>query len=70
MLKMINRNHNKRILNFILHGKSNAGKSIKKYTVLTEGKHNGHWHIGKDVDGDDDDDDGVYLTAACYTVGD
>jgi len=38
---------------------------------VTEGKHNGHWHIVKDVDGDDDDDDdGVYLTAACYTMED
>ena len=40
---------------------------------MTEGKHNGHWHIVKNVDDDDDDDDdddGVYLTAACYTVGD
>ena len=37
---------------------------------MTEGKHNGHWHIVRDVDdGDDDDDDGVYLTAACYTMG-
>jgi len=39
---------------------------------VTERKHNGHWHIVKDVDDDDDDDDddGVYLTAACYTMED
>jgi hypothetical protein len=37
---------------------------------VTDGKHNGHWHIVRDVDDDDDDDDRVYLTAACYTVED
>jgi hypothetical protein len=66
MLKMTNENHNTIILNFILHGKSNAGRPIKKYTVVTEGKHSGHWHIVRDVN----DDDGVYWTAACYTVED
>jgi hypothetical protein len=50
-----------------MHGKSNAGRPIKIYTVVTEGKHNIHWHIVRDVD---DDDDGVYLTAACYTMED
>lgn len=49
-----------------MHGKSNAGRPIKIYTVVTEGKHNSHWHIVRDVD----DDDGVYLTAACYTMED
>jgi hypothetical protein len=39
---MINENHNKRILNLILHGKSNAGRPINKYTVLTDGKTTGH----------------------------
>jgi len=29
MMKMINENHNTRILNFILHGKINAGRPIK-----------------------------------------
>jgi len=42
MLKMIKENHNKRILNLILQGKINAGKPIKKYTVLTEGNTTGH----------------------------
>jgi len=42
MLKMINKNHNKRILILILHGKITAGRPIKKYTVLTEGNTAGH----------------------------
>ena len=42
MRKLINNNCNKRILNLILHGKINAGRSIKKYTVLTEGNTTGH----------------------------
>jgi hypothetical protein len=41
MLQTIKENHNKRILNLILHGKINAGRAIKKYNVLTEGKTNG-----------------------------
>jgi hypothetical protein len=56
---MINENHNKRILNYILQGKSNAGRPIIKYTVLTKGN-----TILKDVN----EDDGVYLTTACYTM--
>jgi hypothetical protein len=36
MLKMTNENHNKRILNLIPHWKINAGRPIKKYTVLRE----------------------------------
>jgi hypothetical protein len=40
MLNMINKNHNKRILNYILRGKSNAEMPIKKY--CTKGNKPGH----------------------------
>jgi hypothetical protein len=38
---MINKSENKIILNFILHGKANAGRAINKHTVLTEGNKTG-----------------------------
>jgi hypothetical protein len=61
---MIKENHNKRILNLILHGKINAEKPIIKYTVLTEGNTTGPAQILKDLD----DDDGVYLATGSYTI--
>jgi hypothetical protein len=63
MLKMIIENHSKGILTIILHGKINAGKPIKKYTVLTEGNTTVPAQILKDLD-----DDGVYLATASYTM--
>jgi len=42
MLKKIKEKHNEIILNEILRGKINAGRPIKKYTVLTEGNTTGH----------------------------
>ena len=43
-------------------GKINAGKPIKKYSVLTE--------VTAQILKDEDDDDGLHLTAACYRVED
>jgi hypothetical protein len=45
-------------------GKINAGKSIKKYTVLTEGNTTGPAQILKDLD----EDDGVYLATSRYKI--
>jgi hypothetical protein len=65
MLKTLNENHNRWILNLITHGRIVAGGQEKIYGT-DWGKHNGPLpKILKDVD-----DDCVYLTTACYNIED
>jgi hypothetical protein len=64
MLKKIKENHNKRILNLILHGKINAGKTIKNIIYWLRETQRVAAQMLKDLD----DDDEVYLATASYTI--
>ena len=67
---MIIINHNKSVLNLILHWKIIAGMSIRIYSIDWL-KHKRSVPKSLKMDEDvDDDDDGIYLTAACWTVDD
>ena len=63
MLKMINENHNERILNYILHGKINVGRPIKNILYWLRETQWVTLQILKDMD----NDDAMYLTSENYT---